>query len=238
MPSPCNPPSPQGHPFSVHPEIPVPGSPPQSPFVMLPTTKASPISGAREPASEPWVWLFLLTGKASCVCPSNSCLHFKHYVPIWRPCVIRLLLPLPQFPRVMNQSVNPSRAQSPCASLSGCVTPRPEGSRKGVRGVRAASVSAALGSDPQIHMEVRASGEVRLECSAAGWYPEPQVQWRTSGGETFPSTSESRHPDEEGLFTVAASVIIRDASVKNISCHFQNLLLGQEKEVEISIPGR
>ncbi|XP_043448796.1 butyrophilin subfamily 1 member A1 isoform X1 [Prionailurus bengalensis] len=95
---------------------------------------------------------------------------------------------------------------------------------------------AALGSDPQIHMEVQESGEIRLECTSVGWYPEPQVQWRTSEGEWFPSTSESRNPDEEGLFTVAASVIIRDTSMKNISCHFQNLLLGQEKEVEISIP--
>ncbi|XP_032717568.1 butyrophilin subfamily 1 member A1-like isoform X1 [Lontra canadensis] len=95
---------------------------------------------------------------------------------------------------------------------------------------------AALGSDPHIHMEVRENGEVQLECTSVGWYPEPHVQWRTSGGEQFPSTSESRNPDEEGLFTVAASVIIRDPSMKNISCSIRNLLLGQEKEVDISIP--
>ncbi|XP_029800489.1 butyrophilin subfamily 1 member A1 isoform X1 [Suricata suricatta] len=95
---------------------------------------------------------------------------------------------------------------------------------------------AALGSDPHIHMEVQESGAIWLECTSAGWYPEPQVQWRTSEGETFPSASESRNPDEEGLFTVAASVTIRDTSVKNVSCHFRNLLLGQEKEVGVSIP--
>ncbi|KAF3815402.1 hypothetical protein GH733_016784 [Mirounga leonina] len=96
---------------------------------------------------------------------------------------------------------------------------------------------AALGSDPHIHMEVRENGEVWLECTSVGWYPEPQVQWRTSEGEKFPSTSESRNPDEEGLFTVAASVIIRDPFMKNISCCIRNLLLGQQKEVDISIPG-
>ncbi|XP_027457977.1 butyrophilin subfamily 1 member A1 [Zalophus californianus] len=95
---------------------------------------------------------------------------------------------------------------------------------------------AALGSDPHIHMEVRESGEVRLECTSVGWYPEPQVQWRTSEGEKFPSTSESRNSDEEGLFTVAASVIIRDPFMKNISCCIRNLLLGQQKEGNISIP--
>ncbi|KAK2498103.1 hypothetical protein MC885_016117 [Smutsia gigantea] len=95
---------------------------------------------------------------------------------------------------------------------------------------------AALGSDPQIHMEVKESGEIWLECTSVGWYPEPQVQWKTPEGEMFPSTSESRNPDEEGLFTVAASMIIRDTATRNVSCCIQNLLLGQEKEVEISIP--
>ncbi|MBV98224.1 Butyrophilin subfamily 1 member A1, partial [Eschrichtius robustus] len=97
---------------------------------------------------------------------------------------------------------------------------------------------AALGSDPHIHMEVQESGDIWLECTSVGWYPEPQVQWRTPKGEEFPSVSESRNPDEEGLFTVAASVIIRDTSMKNVSCCIRNLLVGQEKEVEISIPAQ
>ncbi|XP_049741741.1 butyrophilin subfamily 1 member A1 isoform X2 [Elephas maximus indicus] len=95
---------------------------------------------------------------------------------------------------------------------------------------------AALGSDPHIHMEVQDRSEIQLECSSVGWYPEPQVQWRTPEGEKFPSTSESSNPDEKGLFTVAASLIIRDNSLGNVSCCIRNLLLGQEKEVGISIP--
>ncbi|XP_066208641.1 butyrophilin subfamily 1 member A1 [Saccopteryx leptura] len=95
---------------------------------------------------------------------------------------------------------------------------------------------AALGSEPHIHMEVQENGETRLECTSVGWFPEPQVQWETATGEKFASMSESRNPDEEGLFSVAASVIIRDASVENVSCCIQNPLLGQEKAVEVSIP--
>ncbi|XP_036987690.2 butyrophilin subfamily 1 member A1 [Artibeus jamaicensis] len=95
---------------------------------------------------------------------------------------------------------------------------------------------AALGSDPHIHVEVQGNGETRLECTSAGWFPEPQVQWRTPGGEAFSSTSESRDPSAEGLFSVAASVVIRDTSVRNVSCCVRNVLLGQEKEVETSIP--
>ncbi|XP_058141048.1 butyrophilin subfamily 1 member A1 [Dasypus novemcinctus] len=95
---------------------------------------------------------------------------------------------------------------------------------------------AALGSDPHIHMEVQENGEIQLECTSVGWYPEPQVQWRTPEGNKFPSTSESSTLDEEGLFTVAASVIIRDISPDNVSCCVLNFLLGQEKEVGISLP--
>ncbi|XP_037376943.1 butyrophilin subfamily 1 member A1 [Talpa occidentalis] len=95
---------------------------------------------------------------------------------------------------------------------------------------------AALGSEPHVHMEVQESGKIQLKCTSVGWYPEPQVQWRTSNGEKFPSTSEARTLDKEGLFSVAASVTIRDASLGNVSCCIQNLLLGQEKEMEISIP--
>uniref|UniRef100_A0A8C6REU7 Butyrophilin, subfamily 1, member A1 n=1 Tax=Nannospalax galili TaxID=1026970 RepID=A0A8C6REU7_NANGA len=95
---------------------------------------------------------------------------------------------------------------------------------------------AALGSDPHIRMEVQEDKGIRLECTSSGWYPEPQVEWRTSSGERFPSTSESRNPDEEGLFTVVASVTIRDSSVGNVSCGIENALLSQEKEVGISIP--
>ncbi|EHA99706.1 Butyrophilin subfamily 1 member A1 [Heterocephalus glaber] len=94
---------------------------------------------------------------------------------------------------------------------------------------------AALGSDPHISMEVQESGEIWLQCTSVGWYPEPHVQWRTPTGEKFLSTSESRSPDQDGLFTVAASVIIRDTSLENVSCCIRNLLLDQQKEEGISL---
>lgn len=95
---------------------------------------------------------------------------------------------------------------------------------------------AAVGSDPHISMKVQENGDMELECTSSGWYPEPQVRWRTADREMLPSTSESRNRDEEGLFAVAASMMIRDNSIKNVSCCVQNILLGQGKEVEISLP--
>lgn len=64
------------------------------------------------------------------------------------------------------------------------------------------------------------------------------MQWRTPSGDSLPSLAEASNRDEEGLFAVAASVILTDSSIKNVSCSIQNLLLGQEKEVEISVPGQ
>ncbi|XP_052583116.1 butyrophilin subfamily 1 member A1-like isoform X2 [Peromyscus californicus insignis] len=95
---------------------------------------------------------------------------------------------------------------------------------------------AAMGSDPHISMKIQENGEMELECTSSGWYPEPQVRWTTANRKKLQSISESRNRDEEGLFTVAASVIITDSSIKSVSCCIQNLLLGQEKEVEISAP--
>ncbi|XP_051024376.1 butyrophilin subfamily 1 member A1 [Acomys russatus] len=95
---------------------------------------------------------------------------------------------------------------------------------------------SAVGSDPHISVNVQENGERELECTSSGWYPEPQVQWRMASGDMLPSTSESKRRDEEGLFTVAASITIRDSFVKNVSCCIQNTLLGQEKVEEIFIP--
>ncbi|XP_055460322.1 butyrophilin subfamily 1 member A1-like [Psammomys obesus] len=85
-------------------------------------------------------------------------------------------------------------------------------------------------------MKTQENEERELECTSSGWYPEPQVQWRTASGEKLPSTSEFRKRDEQGLFTVAALITIKDSSVRNMFCCIQNMLLGQKKEVEISVP--
>lgn len=88
-------------------------------------------------------------------------------------------------------------------------------------------------------MKVQESGEILLECTLSDGTQSPKYSGLTHKGEEFPSMSESRTPDEEGLFTVRVCVIIRDTSMKNVSwVVIRNLLLGQEKEVEISIPGQ
>uniref|UniRef100_F7DA98 Ig-like domain-containing protein n=1 Tax=Ornithorhynchus anatinus TaxID=9258 RepID=F7DA98_ORNAN len=94
-------------------------------------------------------------------------------------------------------------------------------------------------------LELQVAGEsqvrelrIRLECSSAGWYPEPQVLWRDAREETFPSLSKALSQTADGLFGVAASVIIQEGSMGTVSCSVQNSCLSREKiSAFISISG-
>ncbi|VCX04408.1 unnamed protein product [Gulo gulo] len=95
---------------------------------------------------------------------------------------------------------------------------------------------AGLGSTPLIEMKGQENGGVRLECTSGGWFPEPHVVWRDPHGAIMPVLEEAYTVDAEGLFTVTTAVVIRDCSVRNVSCSVVNALLGQEKETVIFIP--
>nr|KAF6412788.1 hypothetical protein HJG59_001628 [Molossus molossus] len=95
---------------------------------------------------------------------------------------------------------------------------------------------AGLGSTPLIEMKGHEDGGVRLECTSVGWYPEPHAVWRDPYGEIMPALEEAYTEDTDGLFRVTIAVIIRDSSVRNMSCSVNNTLLGQEKDSVIFIP--
>ncbi|KAF5925136.1 hypothetical protein HPG69_008813 [Diceros bicornis minor] len=95
---------------------------------------------------------------------------------------------------------------------------------------------AGLGSKPLIEMKGHENGGIRLECTSVGWYPEPQAVWRDPYGEILPALEEAYTVDADSLFMVTVAVIIRDISVRNVSCSINNTLLGQEKETVILIP--
>ncbi|DAA16214.1 TPA: butyrophilin, subfamily 2, member A2 [Bos taurus] len=93
-----------------------------------------------------------------------------------------------------------------------------------------------LGSKPVIEMKSPEDGGIRLECTSAGWYPKPHAVWRGPHGETMPPLEEAYTVSADGLFLVTMAVIIRDHSVRNMSCSVINTLLDQEKETVIFIP--
>ncbi|XP_057555958.1 butyrophilin subfamily 2 member A1 isoform X2 [Hippopotamus amphibius kiboko] len=95
---------------------------------------------------------------------------------------------------------------------------------------------AGLGSKPIIEMKGHEDGGIRLECTSVGWYPKPHAVWRDPYGAIMPSLVEAYTPNTDGLFMVTMAVIIRDQSVRNLSCSVNNTLLNQEKEAVIFIP--
>uniref|UniRef100_H0WTB3 Butyrophilin subfamily 2 member A2 n=3 Tax=Otolemur garnettii TaxID=30611 RepID=H0WTB3_OTOGA len=97
-------------------------------------------------------------------------------------------------------------------------------------------VVAGLGSKPLVEMKGHEDGGIRLECTSGGWYPEPLAVWRDPYRKVVPALDGSHTADADGLFLVTTAVIIRDRSMRNMSCSVNNTLLGQEKETVIFIP--
>ncbi|XP_070634254.1 butyrophilin subfamily 1 member A1-like isoform X1 [Bos indicus] len=95
---------------------------------------------------------------------------------------------------------------------------------------------AGVGSAPQVRITGPEENGVRVVCTASGWFPKPQVQWRDLSGEKFLAFSEAHTQDSEGLFSVEAALVVRDSSVGNVTCSILNPVLGREKAMAIFIP--
>ncbi|XP_074044797.1 butyrophilin subfamily 1 member A1-like [Macrotis lagotis] len=94
---------------------------------------------------------------------------------------------------------------------------------------------ASLGSAPQLHLAGYENGGIQFVCTTDGWFPEPQVQCRDNKrGKLLPSETQAQ--DRDGFFHVEASIVVRDSSVRSVSCSIHNTLLGQEKMSVIDIP--
>ncbi|EPQ10841.1 Butyrophilin-like protein 2 [Myotis brandtii] len=92
---------------------------------------------------------------------------------------------------------------------------------------------AALGSHPQLLVEVTESQQLRLECKSEGWFPQPKVQWMDSEGGEIPAESETHTQDKGGLFHVTTSLLLRETSQKNLTCSVWNPVLNQKKEEQL-----
>ncbi|XP_036886191.1 butyrophilin subfamily 3 member A3-like [Sturnira hondurensis] len=96
---------------------------------------------------------------------------------------------------------------------------------------------AALGSGPHIEMKGYKVGGIRVECSSAGWYPEPQIQWRDTRGHSLPAEVATEAVDPQDLYIASAFVILGVSSRGGVSCVIRNPLLGEERSAMVSIAG-
>ncbi|XP_044930592.1 butyrophilin subfamily 3 member A2-like isoform X2 [Mustela putorius furo] len=93
-----------------------------------------------------------------------------------------------------------------------------------------------LGSGPRVFMVGPEDKGIRLTCTSKGWFPQPEVQWTDATGEKIPSLSEDENQDDDGLFQIEASLIVKDSSKTEVSCSMKNPFFGQEQVETISIP--
>uniref|UniRef100_A0A674JZK8 Butyrophilin subfamily 1 member A1 n=1 Tax=Terrapene triunguis TaxID=2587831 RepID=A0A674JZK8_9SAUR len=89
---------------------------------------------------------------------------------------------------------------------------------------------AGLGSAPLISVEGHQDGGIRVVCRSAGWYPEPEVQWKGLNGRRLPSLSETKSQGYNNLFETETVIIVTEQSNQNLSCCIRNAVLNQEKE--------
>ncbi|XP_045353780.1 butyrophilin-like protein 1 isoform X4 [Leopardus geoffroyi] len=95
---------------------------------------------------------------------------------------------------------------------------------------------AGVGSVPQVHITGPEEDGVRVVCTASGWFPKPQIEWRAANGEKFLTFSETHAQDTEGLFSVESALVVRDSSSGNMTCSVLNPVLDQKKAMAIFIP--
>ena len=97
--------------------------------------------------------------------------------------------------------------------------------------------SPGIGSGPRVFLVGPEDGGIRLKCTGKGWFPQPEVQWEDVKGKKIPSVSEDETQDDDGLFQIEASLIVRDSSTTQMSCSMKNPFFGQEQAETIFIPG-
>ncbi|XP_021044578.2 LOW QUALITY PROTEIN: butyrophilin subfamily 3 member A1-like [Mus pahari] len=95
---------------------------------------------------------------------------------------------------------------------------------------------AAMGSVPEVYIKGPEDSGVCVVCMTSGWYPKPQVHWRDSRGANLTASSEIHHEDAQGLFSIETSLVVKESSVRNVTCSTFNPILGQEKAMSMFLP--
>nr|XP_042125901.1 putative selection and upkeep of intraepithelial T-cells protein 1 homolog [Peromyscus maniculatus bairdii] len=77
---------------------------------------------------------------------------------------------------------------------------------------------------------------VIVECHSRGWFPQPHLEWRDSRGGVIPAASKSHSRNEDKFFDMKMTLLLRDSSLRNVTCCIWNRLTGQEESTSIVLP--
>ncbi|KAL1779858.1 butyrophilin 10 [Sigmodon hispidus] len=95
---------------------------------------------------------------------------------------------------------------------------------------------AGLGSSPRIHVTDTREKSIRAECTSAGWFPEPTVEWLDLRGQLVPSETHFSASPRTGLLAVVSIVTPQDKALRGLICSISNPLLPEKKVAETYLP--
>ncbi|XP_069932055.1 putative butyrophilin-like protein 10 isoform X2 [Oryctolagus cuniculus] len=95
---------------------------------------------------------------------------------------------------------------------------------------------AGLGLEPRIHVTEDLDKGIRAECTSAGWYPEPHVEWRDFRGHAVPAVTRFSASATTGLLAVLSRVAVPDRSMGGLTCSISSPLLHERKVAESHLP--
>ncbi|XP_027894875.1 butyrophilin subfamily 1 member A1-like [Xiphophorus couchianus] len=84
-------------------------------------------------------------------------------------------------------------------------------------------------------LDVSSSG-VKLDCRAAGWYPEPELFWLDGDGNIMSAGPAEKSPDPDGVYTVSSRVTVEKRNYNNFTCRVQQRDINQSRETHIHVP--
>lgn len=106
-----------------------------------------------------------------------------------------------------------------------------------VTGSELMSLPSGLGSSPRIHVTGTQDKSIRAECTSAGWFPEPKVEWLDLRGEPVLAETHFSASASTGLLAVVSIVTPQDRAVEGLTCSISNPLLPEKKVAETYLPG-
>uniref|UniRef100_A0A493T5Y0 Ig-like domain-containing protein n=1 Tax=Anas platyrhynchos platyrhynchos TaxID=8840 RepID=A0A493T5Y0_ANAPP len=97
---------------------------------------------------------------------------------------------------------------------------------------------AAKGDDTSIFLDGHVGQGIGLTCKSQGWFPEPEVVWLDSKGQTRKEkVITQRTKTSSGIFDVVTSMNLEPGSDKEVSCRIVNNLLNTVCESRVLISG-
>ncbi|NXQ94542.1 BT3A2 protein, partial [Sagittarius serpentarius] len=95
---------------------------------------------------------------------------------------------------------------------------------------------AAKGDESSVFLDDHVGQGIGLTCKSQGWFPEPEVVWLNSKGQTWKEevTTQSTKT-ASGVFGVVSSMILKPGTDKEVSCRVVNNLLNAMCESRVLI---